>query len=138
VIRRLLRLGLVLGLLYGIAVVLTKLFGSQATDAPPLAARPGQPWPPLTSDPAVAAAPTARAIPDPDAPPPAAPNGATSAQAWVEPVAGACPPTHPVKAKMTSKIFHLPGMANYDRTTPDRCYVDASAAEADGLRAAKR
>ena len=39
---------------------------------------------------------------------------------------------------MASKIFHLPGMANYERTNPDRCYVDAAQAEADGLRAAKR
>ena len=39
---------------------------------------------------------------------------------------------------MSSKIFHAPGQLNYDRTTPDRCYVDATAAQADGLRAAKR
>ena len=61
-----------------------------------------------------------------------------SRAAWVEPTDGACPTSHPVKAKLASKIFHLPGMANYDRTNPDRCYVDAAAAEADGLRAAKR
>jgi hypothetical protein len=29
-------------------------------------------------------------------------------------------------------------MLNYLRTRPDRCYRDADAAEADGLRAAKR
>jgi hypothetical protein len=43
-----------------------------------------------------------------------------------------------VKAKLASKIFHLPGMANYERTNPDRCYLDPGAAEADGLRPAKR
>ena len=48
---------------------------------------------------------------------------------------GACPATHPVKAKLSSGIFHVPGGANYDRTHADRCYVDAEAAEADGLRA---
>jgi hypothetical protein len=58
--------------------------------------------------------------------------------AWVEPEGGICPSTHHVKAKMASGIFHLPGMQNYDRTVPDRCYVDAAAAEADGLRPAKR
>ncbi|MFL6205882.1 MAG: hypothetical protein ACJ739_11075 [Acidimicrobiales bacterium] len=137
-IRRLLRLGLVLGLLYGIVAVLTKLLRSQATDGPSSTSRPDQPWPRLTSDPGVAAAPVARATPDPDAPRPAAANGTPSAEAWVEPVEGACPPTHRVKAKLASKIFHLPGMANYERTTPDRCYADAAAAEADGLRAAKR
>lgn len=57
---------------------------------------------------------------------------------WVEPVDGACPPTHPVKAKLKSMIYHLPGMLAYDRTAPDRCYRDAEAAEADGLRKAKR
>jgi hypothetical protein len=57
---------------------------------------------------------------------------------WVEPNGdGGCPATHPVKAKVKSGIFHEPGGANYDRTKPDRCYVDASAAEADGLRRSK-
>lgn len=60
------------------------------------------------------------------------------AKAWVEPSGEVCPTSHPVKAKLTSKIFHLPGMLNYERTRPDRCYRDAEAAEGDGLRAAKR
>ena len=56
---------------------------------------------------------------------------------WTDPDAdGACPATHPVKAKLASGIYHLPGGSNYERTKPDRCYVDAAAAEADGLRAA--
>jgi len=62
----------------------------------------------------------------------------TSLPAWVEPVEGAAPATHPVKAKVASKIYHLPGMTAYDRTTPDRCYRDAEAAEADGFRKAQR
>jgi hypothetical protein len=57
--------------------------------------------------------------------------------AWIEPVGGACPPSHPVKAKMASGIFHVAGGRNYSRTVPDRCYVDPAAAEADGLRPAK-
>ena len=58
---------------------------------------------------------------------------------WTDPAPdGGCPDGFPIKAKMTSKIFHAPGQLNYDRTTPDRCYTDAAAAEADGLRAAKR
>ena len=61
-----------------------------------------------------------------------------SADAWVEPVDGSCPVSHPVKAKLASGIFHVPGGALYDRTSPDRCYADASAAESDGLRASKR
>jgi hypothetical protein len=60
------------------------------------------------------------------------------AVAWVEPDAdGECPATHPIKAKMTSGIYHLPGGANYTRTKADRCYADAAAAEADGLRPSK-
>jgi hypothetical protein len=51
---------------------------------------------------------------------------------------GACPAHHPVKAKLASGIFHIPGGANYARTQADRCYLSADAAAADGLRAAKR
>ena len=59
--------------------------------------------------------------------------------AWVAPdPGGICPTTHPVKAKLTSKLFHLPGMFAYARTNPDRCYRDEAAAEADGLTKAKR
>jgi hypothetical protein len=60
------------------------------------------------------------------------------ARVWTEPLDGACPDGFPVKAKLSSGIFHLPGMVNYARTTPDRCYTSAEAAAADGLRPAKR
>lgn len=57
---------------------------------------------------------------------------------WVEPNPdGSPPPTHPVKAKLESGIFHVPGGQFYDRTKADRCYRDAAAAEADGLRPSK-
>ena len=59
-------------------------------------------------------------------------------EGWVEPVDGACPATHPVKGKPGSGIYHEPGGLFYDRTVPQRCYRSAEAAEADGLRAAKR
>lgn len=58
--------------------------------------------------------------------------------AWVDPVDGACPDGYPIKAKLKSGIYHQPGGLAYDRTKPDRCYATAEAAEADGLRAAKR
>jgi hypothetical protein len=61
-----------------------------------------------------------------------------AAASWVEPVDGACPVSHPVKAKMSSRIFHVEGGLNYARTKPDRCYRDPAAAEADGLRKAAR
>jgi hypothetical protein len=65
-------------------------------------------------------------------------KAAKAQRSWVEPVDGTCPTSHPVKAKLASKIFHLPGMLNYERTRPDRCYADADAATTDGLRPAKR
>ena len=57
---------------------------------------------------------------------------------WVNPVDGNCPVTHPIKAKLTSGIYHEPGGGNYERTRAERCYVDPDAAIADGLRAPKR
>ncbi len=68
----------------------------------------------------------------------AAPAPAVTTEPWVEPHAdGNCPPTHPIKAKLASGIYHAPGGANYARTKPDRCYVDEAAAAADGLRPSK-
>lgn len=64
--------------------------------------------------------------------------GAGAGTAWVAPDGSVCPSTHPVKAKLTSRIFHLPGMAAYERTSPDRCYRDEASAAADGLRKSKR
>jgi hypothetical protein len=55
----------------------------------------------------------------------------------VEPHGSECPDSHPVKGKLSSGIYHVPGGLNYARTRPDRCYVDAAAAESDGLRPAK-
>jgi hypothetical protein len=57
--------------------------------------------------------------------------------AWVEPVDGECPEGYPVKLNARSGIFHVPGGRSYERTSPDRCYSTAQAAEADGYRAAK-
>ena len=68
----------------------------------------------------------------------AATTATTDSSAWVDPVDGACPLTHPVKGNANSGIFHLPGGRFYDTTVPERCYRDAEAAEADGMRASKR
>ncbi|MGZ6980383.1 MAG: sunset domain-containing protein, partial [Acidimicrobiia bacterium] len=73
------------------------------------------------------------------APAHAAPTNAASTSAtWVEPDDGSCPLSHPVKATLSSGIYHLPGGGNYDRIRAERCYVDADAATADGLRPPKR
>ena len=91
-------------------------------EKPPTPARPV-----TTSEPVTATEPVAAQ---------AAP--ASSGDAWVEPTDGTCPASHPVKAKMSSKIFHVEGGLNYTRTHPDRCYRDPAAAEADGLRKSAR
>jgi hypothetical protein len=70
--------------------------------------------------------------------PAAAPAAESTNDAWVEPDDGVCPASHPVKAKLRSGIFHVPGGQNYDRTHADRCYLDADAAQADGLRQSQR
>ncbi len=57
---------------------------------------------------------------------------------WVEPVGSTCPTGYPVKASLASGIFHVVGGLFYDRSNPDRCYRNPAAAEADGLRQAKR
>ena len=61
------------------------------------------------------------------------------AQPWVEPDDDdSCPVSHPIKAKLSSGIYHSPGGLNYERTKADRCYADGEAAETDGLRPSKR
>ena len=54
--------------------------------------------------------------------------GSRSRRRGSSPMDGACPTSHPVKAKLSSGIFHVPGGSNYDRTHADRCYVDGDAA----------
>ena len=131
-IRRAFRLGLTFGILAAIAYAVMRLLEPRPPAQPSAAPARHEPWPALASDPARPEAPSTHLRPDPGAPVSGGPAP------WVEPVDGNCPASHPVKAKLGSKIFHLPGMANYERTRADRCYLDAAHAEADGLRAAKR
>lgn len=56
---------------------------------------------------------------------------------WVEPDDRSCPVEHPIKVKMRSGIYHVPGGRSYDRTVPDRCYRSPAAAEGDGYRPAQ-
>ena len=122
---KLLRRGAVAGLLGGIAIVVWRMIASRTpdTDGMTFTAAPF-PSPP-------------RPVPRPQ-PVAASQKTASAPTAWVEPEDGACPVTHPVKAKIASGIFHVPGGLSYDRTRPDRCYIDAAGAESDGLRPAKR
>jgi micrococcal nuclease len=62
-----------------------------------------------------------------------------AAAGWTEPTAaGGCPDGYPVKAKASSKIFHVPGGVLYDKAVPDRCYASPEAAIADGFRQSLR
>lgn len=57
---------------------------------------------------------------------------------WTDPDDdGGCPVSHPVKAKSSSGIYHVPDGGLYQRTKADRCYGSPAAAEADGFRASK-
>ncbi|MFP5322740.1 MAG: hypothetical protein ACLGIC_12965 [Acidimicrobiia bacterium] len=160
--KRLLRLT---SLAAGVAAVvaMVKALRRDHDPLPAPASTPSEPWPPLRPEDAASASDaTPDPVPTPDASPAPNPPDASGEVAddvvrapepdgipvaaspvagtsWTEPTDdGECPEGYPIKAKMSSKIFHAPGQLNYDRTTPDRCYVDAAAAEADGLRAAKR
>lgn len=83
-------------------------------------------WPPLTPVPP----PTPASEPAPQPPP--------TRSTWVEPTDGECPDSHPIKANAASGIYHLPTGRFYARTSAERCYCEATDAEADGFRAAKR
>ena len=128
--------------------------GAELVDfAAPDPAPPSDPAPAAETNPAPAARTPARAQPARRAAP-AAPAAKTAkaakatkatrarqalpAEVWVEPTGSTCPASHPVKAKLASRLFHLPGMFAYDRTRPDRCYSGADTAIADGFVQAKR
>ena len=67
-----------------------------------------------------------------------APPEPIAATAWLPPLDdGSTPDGYPIKAKDSSGIFHVPGGRFHGRTTPDRCYASAEAAEADGYRRSK-
>jgi hypothetical protein len=131
-----LRRGVVAGLLAGFAYAVWRALAARTPDTAGVTFQtqpflsPPRPIPRVpTPDTALVPEPA-----DPAAPaPPPAPGAA-----WVDPDAGECPASHPVKAKLGSGIFHVPGGGSYDRTKADRCYLDAASAESDGLRPAKR
>ncbi len=117
---RCLRMCLKLGVIAGIGYVIWRIVASRERESVDWEAQPF-PYPPTPrSDGGEAATST------------------TTAEPYVETTDGSCPSSHPIKAKMSSGIYHEPGSAMYERTSADRCYVDAAAAEADGLRPSKR
>lgn len=141
--------------LAALAYAVYRLIAGERRRVEPLTAPPAPPEP---------AAPPARrnragTAPADTRPPPGGPAGSAGGEApgpprvrsigvgevpehvprWVEPDdAGACPASHPLKAKLESGIYHPPDGRHYDRTRADRCYRDSDAAEADGLRRSKQ
>jgi hypothetical protein len=117
--KRTLGIGVVAGVAYGAwrayRARVVKLAHDTTWEAAPF------PFPPI---PRPAAPPRVAVVPD--------------AESWIESVDGGCPESHPVKGKLASGIYHQPGGLNYTRTRADRCYLDPSTAESDGLRPAKR
>lgn len=134
-IRTLFRRGLRIGAVVGAILFLIQIF--LRNPSPKRSGAGGRPTgttaPPTTRN--GAEAPTATK-PEPAAE--LATATATEASTWVEPEGGVCPASHPVKVKLASGIFHVPGGLAYERTAPDRCYQDAASAEADGFRPSKR
>ncbi len=96
----------------------------------PRTIRPAE-WPPLVAVSTGQADPTTGFVAADD-------FAAGDPAAWVDPTEAQCPVTHPVKGNASSGIYHVPGSRFYDMTIPERCYRDAAAAEADGMRAPKR
>jgi len=160
-LRRVLRLGLLGGVGYGLVRTLrgrtagTRPWASDpwistgpagqtvpspspaATAAPSVApAPPAGSEPPASSRPAPSRPPKAPGRTGPARKPPTG-KAAPPERLWVQANDGVCPQSHPVKAKLSSKIFHTPGGRNYSRTKADRCYPDEQSAAADGLRPAQ-
>ena len=142
-LRGALRIGVRVGLVVGAALAVFKVVQSRRPEPQPYA--PGGPpvdtVPPAPSaEPEVPRPTTVESVEvgtrDRAAGAPAADR--SPADPWVDPDDGICPASHPVKAKLTSGIYHLAGMAAYERTRADRCYCDEETAQADGLRRAKR
>jgi hypothetical protein len=79
-----------------------------------------------------------RLVPSPDPAPPTDPTPSAEVIEWIVPGPdGAIPASHPVKVKVSSGIFHVPGGRFYERTTADRLYPNAQSAEAAGYRPSK-
>ena len=138
--RRFVRRMFMLSVVAGTAYAIWRWFESQRSDTglrwePQPTPFPPQPRPESPPNPRPAEPVTAT---EPAAVQAVSPAPAGGSDAWVEPTEGTCPASHPVKAKMSSKIFHVAGGLNYERTHADRCYRDAAAAEADGLRKSAR
>lgn len=129
VIRKALKAAVALGFLAVIALLVKRFL--VPTPASPTEGPPPAPAPPSP--------PQATSAPVTPTPAPAEPSSSTTPPPqWTDPVDATCPASHPVKAKLKSRVFRRPGAPGYDASVPDRCYVSAEAAEVDGFHEAKR
>ncbi|HVV36525.1 MAG TPA: hypothetical protein VHC63_07960 [Acidimicrobiales bacterium] len=114
--RRLLRFTVRVGLLAAAVALVVKLLEDKP--APEVIAAPPRPEPPR-----------------PEPPRPVPPRVEVS---WVEPHGTVCPPSHPIKAKLGSKVFRKPESPGYDTSKPDRCYASEAEAARAGFHEARR
>ncbi len=113
--RKSLKRTLGLGIVGGMAFAAWRAWNAQAAQRPrgPEWTTAPFPFPPAPR----AAADRPAPAPVATAAPASAPARSASSAAWTEPNAdGSCPDGHPVKAKLASGIYHVPGGANYART----------------------
>jgi len=123
-------------LLVGVGAAAFKRIRDQRTAVAPAAPE----WPPF--EPRLVPKPDIDREPEPGASVPSQSRGpgapGSAPEPWLTPDAdGIIPEGYPVKVKVSSGIFHVPGGRFYDRTSADRCYPSAAAAEADGYRPSK-
>jgi hypothetical protein len=135
-VRFVVRAALVVAIGAAVAIAVRRIRAALSPQLPP----GRDPWPPIARVEPVAERPAPAAVVE-VATEVAAVEPAVDEQPvrWVPPASPAeCPETHPVKVKMSSRLFHLPGMLAYTRTHPDRCYDCEESAVADGFTRAKR
>lgn len=105
---------------------------------------PAMPVPPPTvaganpATPQAPARPVTAQRPAIESPAASAAGGSPAQGGRVDPVAGECPASHPIKGNKSSMgalIFHTAGSASYERTKPESCFATEADAEAAGYRA---
>ncbi|MFN8022020.1 MAG: hypothetical protein U0Q03_10875 [Acidimicrobiales bacterium] len=128
---RVVRRMLWLALLGGAAAFAARWWAARSVPVP--ATTPS--WPPFEPPAQAPTEPVVEPVPEPVVE--RVVHAAAEVPRWVLPVDGQCPDGYPVKANDNSGIYHVPGGRFYERTKPERCYVDAESAAADGYRAAK-
>lgn len=66
-------------------------------------------------------------------------SGSAHADGWIQVAEGeSCPIGYPIKGNATSRIYHLPGQAAYEKTIPEICFATEEAAALLGYRPRKR